>query len=226
MAPHVLIDPDHGDAVEAARVVDQDVLALGQDGVVGGVPRDPESFGNAGDGEVLAHDRLQRPPLPTPRELRPRLGRPAGVFAPHMSAASAGVAADRHNQGGGPPPQWLVGELPGDGVTRHALTAAAATPALGAVVGIDDPAREHRSIRFESLTGHDEAELVEAAERGQVRASEGSVRHVEVLWMGSVGTPIIGGPRRLCAAGHANPATPSSVKSRIHCGQHPLCERS
>ena len=35
-------------------------------------------------------------------------------------------------------------------------------------------------------------QLVEAGERGQVRASEGSVRHVEVFPVGSVRTPIIG----------------------------------
>jgi hypothetical protein len=42
-----------------------------------------------------------------------------------------------------------------------------------------------------------EAELVKAAERGQVRAGEGSVKHVEVFRMGGVGTPIIGRPRPL-----------------------------
>ena len=63
------------DAVEPVRVVDQDALALGQDGVVGGVPRDPEPFGDPGDGQVLDHDAFQRPPQPAARQLRPRLGR-------------------------------------------------------------------------------------------------------------------------------------------------------
>ena len=40
-----------------------------------------------------------------------------------------------------------------------------------------------------------EAELIEAGERGQVRASEGSVGHVEVFRMGSVRTSIFGRPR-------------------------------
>lgn len=53
MAPDVLI---HGDAVEAGGVVDQDPLALGEHGVVGDVPRDPEPFGDPGDGEVSDHD--------------------------------------------------------------------------------------------------------------------------------------------------------------------------
>ena len=37
-------------------------LAFGEDGVVGGVPRDPEPVGDPGHGEVLHH---QRPPTPT-----------------------------------------------------------------------------------------------------------------------------------------------------------------
>ena len=48
-------------AVEPVRVVDQDPLALGQDRVVGGVPRHPEPLGDPGDGQVLAHDRLPAP---------------------------------------------------------------------------------------------------------------------------------------------------------------------
>jgi len=39
--PDVLIDPDHGDAVEPGGIVDQDPGALGEDRVVGGVPRHP-----------------------------------------------------------------------------------------------------------------------------------------------------------------------------------------
>jgi hypothetical protein len=35
---HVLVDPDHGDAVEAVLVVDQHPPPLGQDRIVGGVP--------------------------------------------------------------------------------------------------------------------------------------------------------------------------------------------
>ena len=49
----------------------------------------------------------------------------------------------------------------------------------------------------QALPGHLQPELIEAAERGQIRASEGSVRHVEVFQLGSVRTPIIGRPRPL-----------------------------
>jgi hypothetical protein len=54
--PDVLIYTDDQHVVEPCRVVDQDPLALGEDGVVGGVPRDPEPFGDPGDGEVSDHD--------------------------------------------------------------------------------------------------------------------------------------------------------------------------
>jgi hypothetical protein len=60
----VLIYTDDQHVVEPCRVVGQDPLALGEDGVVGGVPRDPEAFGDPGDGQVLDHDRFQRPPQP------------------------------------------------------------------------------------------------------------------------------------------------------------------
>jgi len=32
-----------------------------------------------------------------------------------------------------------------------------------------------------TLAGHDQAELIQAAERGQVRAAKGSLRHVEAF---------------------------------------------
>ena len=53
VAPHVLVYPDRVDTVEAVLVVDQHPLAFGQDSVVGSVPRDPESLGDPGHGQVL-----------------------------------------------------------------------------------------------------------------------------------------------------------------------------
>jgi len=189
----VLVHADHGDAVEPAGVVDQHTLALGQDRVVGGVPRDAEAFSDACDGQVLAHDAFQRPPQPTSRQLRPRLRRAAGVLAPHMPAPGAAVATDRDHERRRPPAQRLVRQLAGHRVTPHALATAAAVP----LIGLDDPARQHGPIRFESLAGDFKAELIEAGERVQVRAGEGNVVHVEVFRMGSVRTSILGRPRRL-----------------------------
>lgn len=48
-----------------------------------------------------------------------------------------------------------------------------------------------------TLPDSDEPELIEAAERGQVNRREGSVGHVEVFQVESVGTPILGRPRPL-----------------------------
>jgi hypothetical protein len=58
-------------------------------------------------------------------------------------------------------------------------------------VVIDDPAGQHHPIRLEALTGHHQAELVEASEGRQISAIEGSVKHVEVSRVGSVRTSIL-----------------------------------
>jgi hypothetical protein len=90
-----------------------------------------------------------------------------------------------------------VRQAPNHGVTWRPLAAAAPTP----LVRLHDPARQDSTARLESLPGDLEAELVESAEHGQIRAGEarprGSVRHVEVFRMGSVRTSILGRPRHL-----------------------------
>jgi hypothetical protein len=189
--PHMLVHTDHRDAVEPRRVGDEDPAALGQDRVVRRAPRHGEGFGDPGDGEVLDHQGLQRPPQRPPRQLRPGVGRGAGVLAPHVPAPRAPVAAHRDQQRRRPPPQRLVRELPQHRVTRAANTPAAAAPR----VGFDDTAGQHRTVRLQTLPRGLQTELVEAAERGQVGAGEGSVTHVEVSWMAGVGTAIVGRPR-------------------------------
>ena len=67
------------------------------------------------------------------------------------------------------------------------------------LVRINDTAHEHRAVGINDLASDLEPEAVEAGERGEVRVREGSVRHVEVFRMASVGTSIIGRPRRLPA---------------------------
>jgi hypothetical protein len=106
-------------------------------------------------------------------------------------------------------------------VARRTLTPAATAP----LVRFDDPAGKDRTIRFEPLTGDFEAEHVEPAERGQVRASEGSVKHVEVFRMAGVGTSILGRPRPLPGHRRADhhytlnceepPTSASPMRSRI-----------
>lgn len=62
--PHVLINPDDRDPVQAGRVGDQDPSALVQDRVVRGVPCHRQPLGDPGHGQVLTHD-------PTRAQARP-----------------------------------------------------------------------------------------------------------------------------------------------------------
>ncbi len=162
--PHVLVDAEHVDAVEAVRVVDQHAFAFGQHGVVGGVPRHGQPFRDPGDGEVGHHDPPKRPPQRRPGQLRAGLGGLGGVLAPHVTTPTAAVAAHRDQQRGGPPPERFVRQPPDHRVPRHAFAAAPVAP----VVRCDDPAREHRPPSFDLLPDDLQPELVEASERGQV----------------------------------------------------------
>jgi hypothetical protein len=170
----VLIDPDHPDPVEPGGVLDEHTAPLRQHRGVGGVPRDGEALGDAGDGEVLTHDGLQRPPQATTRQLRPRLGRAAGFLAPHMpTPGTPVVAADGDQQRRRAPPQRFVRQASDHRVPRGTLALAPATP----LIGLDDTTRQHRTIRLHSLPDHLQTQLVETSERSQIRAGEGSVRH-------------------------------------------------
>jgi hypothetical protein len=64
-------------------------MALGQDRVVGGVPRDSQALGDQGDGESLAQDALHRPPWAPARKLGSRVGERERVLVPHVFAATA-----------------------------------------------------------------------------------------------------------------------------------------
>jgi hypothetical protein len=196
MSPDVLIHADHGNAVEPARIVDEDTLAFGKDRVVRGVPRHPKTLGHAGHGEVLDDDPFQRPPQTPARQLRPRLSHLGRVLAPHVPAPAAPVSADPHFQRRRSPPERLVRHPPHHRVTRHGLAPATTAPPIQRPVG-DDPAGQDRPVWFEALSGDFEAKLIKPGKRGQIRAGEGSVRHVEVFQMSGVGTFIFGRPRPL-----------------------------
>ncbi|EFP56684.1 hypothetical protein HMPREF0321_0317 [Dermacoccus sp. Ellin185] len=92
-----------------------------------------------------------------------------------------------------------MGQPADNRAARGSFTATASAPA----VGFDDSTGQDRTGGLEALTGGLKAELIQAAEHGQVRVGEGSVRHVEVFQMGSVRTSIIGRPRRLPGQRHA-----------------------
>jgi hypothetical protein len=99
---------------------------------------------------------------------RPRLGGPAGVLARHMPTAGAAIAADRDQQRRRAPPQRFVRQPPGHAVARRSLASAAATPP-GELVGLDDPAGQHRTTGLKPLLHDLQAEFVKTAERAQVR---------------------------------------------------------
>ncbi len=207
MAPHVLIEPEDPDAVEAVLVIEQDPLPFGQNGVVRGVPRDPEPFGHAGAGQVLDHDPFQGPAQPAARDLGAWLRGERGVLAPHVITLGTAVAAHRDLECGRAPAQRLVRQPPHHRVSCRALAAAAVAP----LVGFDDQARQHRTVGLESLPDHGQAEAIKSSEGGQISAGEagrrGSVRHVEVFQMSGVGTFIFGRPRPLSR--HRRAATSS-----------------
>ena len=79
-----------------------------------------------------------------------------------------------------------MGQAPNHRVPHHPLLAAAVTP----IIGIGHPASDDRPPWLEALTDRDQPKLIKAAESGQVRGSEGSVKHVEVFLMGGVRTSI------------------------------------
>ncbi|EJG15723.1 hypothetical protein HMPREF1136_0738, partial [Actinomyces sp. ICM47] len=50
-------------------------------------------------------------------------------------------------------------------------------------------------VWLNALAGHFQTQVIQARERAQVRAIKGSIRHVEVFQMDSVGISIIERPR-------------------------------
>jgi hypothetical protein len=127
-----------------------------------------------------------------------------------VSAAAAAVAADPQQQDRRAPPERCVREPPLHRVEPPAPTAAAAA----LVAGIHDDALQHRTVGLEQLPNDPQAELAEAAERGQVRRIEGSVEHVEVFRTDGVRTPIIGRPRPLQPATRHTPVATTVNKRR------------
>lgn len=188
VSPDMLVDTDHGDRVEPARIIDQEPAPFSEDGGVRGVPRHPETCSDPGHGKMVDHDAGQRPPQPAARELRPFRCRPGRVFTPTVSAVPAPIPAHSDQQRRGPMPERFVRQPPCKGSPRPRFGAAAMPPR----VGISQSALDHRFVVVESLPDCGQAELVEAAEGCQVRGREGSVVHVEVFRTVSVRTSILG----------------------------------
>jgi len=73
-----------------------------------------------------------------------------------------------------------VSQPPDDGVPHTPPPAAAAPPV--ARVSVDDLAGQDRPVRLKTLPGHHQPQAIQAAERRQIRAGEGSVEHVGFSW--------------------------------------------
>jgi hypothetical protein len=171
------------------RIGDEDSVSFGQDCVVRTVPAHGQRLSDPRDGEVLDHDRDQRPPQATPGQLRAGFSCGGGVLTPGEGAVGAAVAADADVQGGRSPSQRDVGQAADDGADGPAMAAAAAAP----VVCLGDTAVQNRAVGFETLAHDGQTEVVQAGEGRQVRGGEGSVGHVEVFRSGCVRTPILEG---------------------------------
>jgi len=105
-----------------------------------------------------------------------------------VTAPDAPVSAEADLQHRGSPPERLVRQPPDHRVPGRALASAVTTPS----VGLDNPAPENRPIGLQPLPEHFEPEIIKTSERGQVRAGEGSVRHVEVFQMDGKSPPSSG----------------------------------
>ena len=190
---HVFVHADDVDLVEPGGVVDQHAATFVQHRGVRGVPRHRKSVSDSGHAQVLTHDAFQGPPHSAAGQLGPRFGRLAGVLPPYPRAPCAVVAANGDQQQCRPPAQRFVREQPGHRVPRGTPPSTPTT----FITGRDDPASDDRPARFQELPDSLQPELLEPAERGQIRVGEGSVSHVEVLRMSGVRTFILRGPRPL-----------------------------
>ena len=78
-------------------------------------------------------------------------------------------------------------------------------------------ALDHRALRRELLAHHYQSQGVQAQEGRQIRAGEGSLRHVEVSQVACVAAPINGGPQSLpTATTHPPPHLRTSIGFSYH----------
>ena len=211
MTPDVLVDTDRGHPVEPTRVVDESPLAFGDDHGVRRVPRHTEASGRTRDGEVVDHDRLQRPGESTTGDLRPWRRRLRHVLPPRPPTVITPVAADPDQQRRRPVPERLVRQPADHRVAHDAFSTALPTPR----VLLDDATLDDRTLRPDPLPDGFKTELVETAERSQIGRGESRLGHVEVFQMGSVGTSILEDLDPYPRTDQRTPTTPSNAMSRL-----------
>ncbi len=107
------------------------------------------------------------------------------------------------------PPDRHVRQPAHHGVPGHTQLAAPGAPAgpLGDVVGLEDPAGQHRTVLAHKLAGHGQPEPIEQADGVEIRTVESRLSHVEVFQKAGVGTAIIGRPRPSCRPRRASSYT-------------------
>ena len=157
---------------------------------------------------MIDHDSFQRPPHPASGDLRPRKRCLRRVLSPCVFAVFTPVTANPNLQRRGPVTERLMSSTTNHSIPNHALSPARAAPRIS----IDNTALDHRPIRFQSLSNSLKPELIKAAERSQVGRGEGSVGHVEVFPVDSVGTSIL---EDLDTYAKTDATTPSTAKSLI-----------
>lgn len=173
----MLVDTEDLDPVKPGRVADQDPLAFGQHRVIGGIPRDAQAFGDAGDGQVLADQPVQGPGQAGATDLLAWCHRLGEVLAPHVAAVGAEVAAVPDDQDGGPPPERCVGEAAGDRIAWGAFGSAAGAPRIRC----GHAAEDFGFRRGEVLADRGEAQAVEAGEGREIRCGKGRLVHCRGL---------------------------------------------
>jgi len=151
----------------------------------------------------------------------PGLSQAARVLSPHSAAVGAGEAPQAYHQLRGSPPHRYVGQAPGHRPTGYSLSAA------GLAEGVLKPDRHaalhNGSRRGQELTHRGQSQGVQPQEGRQIRAGEGSLRHVEVSRDGCVAAPIIGRPRPLPGVTTRPPRPTHLNRPRL---QHPQTRRA
>ena len=171
-----------------------------------------------GDGHGLQGKGPQPPLHRRAGQPRPGLSQAGGVLSPPPAAVGAGEAPHAYHQLRGPPPHRHVGQAPGHRPTGYSLSAA------GLAEGVLKPDRhaalDHRALGCEVLAHRGQSQGVQPQEGRQIRAGEGSLRHVEVSRDGCVAAPIIGGPRPLPSVTTHPPAPGTPISSTYYTPEH------
>ena len=192
-APHMLIDTEDLHAVEAMGIVQQRGLSACQDRGVGGVPSHPQRLRGPGDRHGLKAEGPQPPLHRRAGQAGSGPGQSRGVLPPYPAAVPAGEAPHTHHRPGGPPGHRHVRQASGHRPPSRPLRPAHL--AEGILQADGHAALDHRPLRRQEPAHRGQSQGLQAQEGLQIRAGEGSLRHVEVSVMACAAAPIIGGPR-------------------------------